>query len=89
MTELRCSAQATLKGLGELAGDACSFSLLGVRMIKAFGAGVVIVALSATSKDEVRRLVGSVLVEEEPERGAALAVLNATNRYLEPLLFEQ
>lgn len=84
-SELRCSAQATLEALSKTVGDACSFELLGVKAIKAFDTTVVIVALTVQYGDQVRRLVGSYLAEENPERGAALAVLNATNRFLENL----
>lgn len=87
MSELRCAAQATLAGLGKMVGDRCSFSLLGVKAIKAFGSEVIIVALSAREDDEVHRLVGSVLVEDNPGRGAALSVLSATNRFLGRVLF--
>ena len=82
-SELRCSAQATLEALSKTVGDACGFELLGVKAIKAFDTTVIIVALTVHYKDQVRRLVGSYLAEENPERGAALAVLNATNRFLD------
>ena len=82
-SELRCSAQATLEALSKAVGDVCSFELLGVKAIKAFDTTVIIVALTVQYGDESRRLVGSYLAEENPERGAALAVLNATNRFLD------
>ena len=82
-SELRCSAQATLEALSKTVGDACRFELLGVKAIKAFDTTVIIVALTVQYGDQVRRLVGSYLAEENPEKGAALAVLNATNRFLD------
>lgn len=82
-SELRCSAQATLEALSKTVGDACTFELLGVKAIKAFDTTVIIVALTVRYEDQVRRLVGSYLAEENPEKGAALAVLNATNRFLD------
>jgi hypothetical protein len=42
----------------------------------------VIVSLSARETESASRLVGSYLTESDPPRGAALAVLNATNRIL-------
>src|SRR6266404_3400464 len=52
-----------------------------VAAVRAFDATVVIVSLSARA-EEATRLVGSCLTEVDPPRGAALAVLNATNRLL-------
>ena len=49
--------------------------------MRAFDATVVIVSLSARTT-EATRLVGSCLTDSDPPRGAALAVLNATNRLL-------
>jgi hypothetical protein len=80
---LRCAAEAALDALGgamENAGP--TLELIGARVVKAFNATVVIVALSAYLEEGTRRLVGSYLVEGDVERGAAIAVLNATNRVL-------
>ena len=82
-SELRCAAQATLEALGKSVGDICTFDLLGVKAIKAFDTTVIIVAITVHHDEQIHRLVGSYLAEENPERGAALAVLNATNRFLE------
>jgi hypothetical protein len=58
------------------------FDLLGVKAVRAFDATVVIVALAARGTELTARLGGSSLTETDPPRGAALAVLNATNRML-------
>ena len=58
------------------------FELLGVKAVRAFDATVVIVSLAARQAAQASRLVGSYLTETDPPRGAALAVLNATNRLL-------
>jgi hypothetical protein len=58
------------------------FELLGVKAVRAFDAVVVIVSLSARQEARASRLVGAYLAETDPPRGAALAVLNATNRIL-------
>jgi hypothetical protein len=80
---LRCASEAALDALGGAMGDAgATLELIGARAVKAFNATVVIVALSAHLKEGTRRLVGSYLVEEDVERAAAIAVLNATNRCL-------
>jgi hypothetical protein len=58
------------------------FEVLGVKAVRAFDATVVIVSLSARTETSVSRLVGSYLAETDLPKGAALAVLNATNRML-------
>jgi hypothetical protein len=84
---LRCVAQATLKALEGAIEHQDLFEILGVKAIKAFDTVVVLVAMSAKRDDELQRLVGSYLATDDPERGAALAVLNATNRYLGNTIF--
>ncbi len=80
--ELRCCAVAAVQALERVVDTKLSFELLGVKAVRAFDATVVIVSLSARTPDEATRLVGSCLTESDPPRGAALAVLNATNRLL-------
>ena len=79
--ELRCAAQAALEAIDHAIQARVKFELLGVKAVRAFDATVVIVSLSARA-EEATRLVGSCLTEVDPPRGAALAVLNATNRLL-------
>jgi len=77
--ELRCSAQACLNALtAVIRGTA--FELLGVKAVRAFDSSVVIVSLATAGRDRGPRLVGSYLTEDDLPKGAALAVLNATNR---------
>ncbi len=80
--ELRCSAAAAVRALERVVEPKLGFELLGVKAVRAFDATVVIVSLSARSDAAASRLVGSFLTEDDPPRGAALAVLNATNRLL-------
>ena len=80
--ELRCSAGAAVKALERAVDPSMGFELLGVKAVRAFDATVVIVSLSARDTEHASRLVGSYLTENDPPRGAALAVLNATNRIL-------
>lgn len=84
--ELRCAAQACVSALAE-AVDGLSFELLGVKAVRAFDATVVIVSLAAHGEGSGHRVVGSYLTENDTARGAALAVLNATNRILGNRLF--
>ena len=80
--ELRCSAEAAVRSLEQAVNPDVSLELLGVKAVRAFDATVVIVSLSVCSEGNVWRMVGSYLTETDPPRGAALAVLNATNRVL-------
>ena len=80
--ELRCSAEAAVRALRQAVNPDVVLELLGVKAVRAFDATVVIVSLSVRSEGNVWRMVGSYLTETDPPRGAALAVLNATNRVL-------
>ena len=80
--ELRCCAQATVRALERVVQPQLGFELLGVKAVRAFDATVVIVSLSARQETRASRLVGAYLAETDAPRGAALAVLNATNRIL-------
>ena len=80
--ELRCCAEATVRALERVVQPRLSFELLGVKAVRAFDATVVIVSLSARQEPRASRLVGACLTETDAPRGAALAVLNATNRIL-------
>ena len=80
--QLRCAANATARALERAFGEDVQLSVLGVKAIKAFDAVLVVVSLTSHARGQDRRLVGSCMVEDEIARGAALAVLNATNRLL-------
>ncbi|HUL49347.1 MAG TPA: hypothetical protein VLT79_04945 [Gemmatimonadales bacterium] len=80
--ELRCSANAAVRALERASQPKVAFEVLGVKAVRAFDALVIIVSLSARASETVSRLVGSYLTEQDAPRGAALAVLNATNRIL-------
>ena len=79
--ELRCCAVAAVNALEQAVQPRLTFELLGVKTVRAFDATVVIVSLSSRGEATLR-LVGACLTETDPPRGAALAVLNATNRLL-------
>lgn len=80
--ELRCAAQATVDALAKAVKGAMAFELLGVKAVRAFDATVVIVSLTVQGEGRGQRLVGSYLTDTDFARGAALAVLHATNRIL-------
>ena len=79
--ELRCAAQACLAAIA-LAVPTVALELVGVKAVRAFDATVVIASLATEGRLDGPRVVGSCLVQEDAPRGAALAVLNATNRIL-------
>jgi hypothetical protein len=79
--ELRCAAQACLNALGGVIRHT-AFELLGVKAVRAFDSSVVIVSIAATGQGGGPRLVGSCLADADLPKGAALAVLNATNRII-------
>lgn len=79
--ELRCAAEATVKALEQAVNGKLQLELLGVKAVRAFDSVVVIVSLSCHN-GSAQRVVGSYLATEGVPRGAALAVLNATNRLL-------
>lgn len=80
--ELRCAAQACVESLVRAVGNSVSFELFGVKAVRAFDSTVVIVSLALSGEAGAHRLVGCCLTEIDASRGAALAVLNATNRVL-------
>ena len=85
--ELRCAAEAATDALSHTVPDDLRIELLGVKAVRAFDSTVVIVSLSCHNGVPATRLVGSCITVEEVNRSAALAVLNATNRFLGNLIF--
>ncbi|HWP39122.1 MAG TPA: hypothetical protein VNL18_16360 [Gemmatimonadales bacterium] len=79
---LRCAAQAAVTALESAIAGRIRFELLGVKSLRAFDANVIIVSLTTQGEGPSRRIVGSYLAEDDLERGAALAVLHATNRLM-------
>jgi hypothetical protein len=80
--ELRCAAQAALAAIERAVASQVNFELLGVKAVRAFDATVVIVSLTSRQDSRPSRLVGSFITDDLSARGAALAVMNATNRVL-------
>ncbi len=80
--DLRIAADAALRALEEFTERALRFEMLGVKLIRAFDANLVIVSVGQLGTDAPVRLVGCFLAETDIRRGAAVAVLNATNRVL-------
>jgi hypothetical protein len=79
--DLRISAEACLKALGGFSGG-IDFELMAVKHIRAFDSNLAIVSITHRQDGTNYPLVGCYLAREDVCRGAAIAVLNATNRVL-------
>lgn len=80
--DFRVAAEAALRALDDFTKGALGLELLGVKHIRAFDANLVLVSVSVRENGQYTRLVGCYLAETDTRRGAAMAVLNATNRVL-------
>jgi hypothetical protein len=80
--DLRIAAEAAMRALEAFSKGELAFELIGVKMVRAFDANLIIVSLSMRGNPTPTRLLGCYLAEGDIARGAATAVLNATNRVL-------
>lgn len=80
--DFRVAAEAALRALEEFAKEAVHFELLGIKHVRAFDSNLLIVSVSLREESQLTRLVGCYLADTDTRRGAAMAVLNATNRVL-------
>jgi hypothetical protein len=79
--DLRLGAEAAMQAVESFAQGRLGLELMGIKLVRAFDANVVVVSCTQRSSRETR-LVGCYLADRDPVRGSALAVLNATNRIL-------
>ena len=79
--DLRLGAEAAMQAVEAFAEGGLGLELMGVKLVRAFDANVVIVSCTQRTARGTR-LVGCYLADRDAVRGAALAVLNATNRVL-------
>jgi hypothetical protein len=79
--DMRLGAEAAMQAVEAFAQGTLGLELMGVKLIRAFDANVVIVSASQRAARDAQ-LVGCYLADDDTVRGAALAVLNATNRAL-------
>ena len=80
--ELRLAALATISALEQVLEGEITFSLVGIRSLRAFDQDLVVVLTRSEQESAERPLVGISLAAQTLWHGAALAVLNATNRLL-------
>jgi hypothetical protein len=79
--DLRLGAEAAMQAIESFADNNLGLDLMGVKLVRAFDSNVVIVSLTQRTQPGAR-LVGCFLADQDPVRGSALAVLNATNRVI-------
>lgn len=79
--ELRTVANAALAAIAKVALADLDIRLAGIKIVRAFDAELVIVALYRADQPGTN-LVGAVVAGEDPPRAAAMAVLSALNRLL-------
>jgi hypothetical protein len=80
--DTRLGAEAAIRALEAFTGRAITFELIGVKVVRAFDANVIITSLIQHGDEGPDRLLGCYLADTDLVRGAALSVLNATNRVL-------
>lgn len=79
--ELKTTARAAVKALENLSGQELDLRIIGVKAVHAFDSDLMVASLYRSAGVQ-QRLVGAVLVTEEPLSAAAVAVLSALNRTL-------
>jgi hypothetical protein len=79
--DLRISAEACLRALAGFSAPN-EFELMAVKHVRAFDSNLAIVSVSHRQNGEMYPLVGCYLAKDDVCRGAAIAVLNATNRVM-------
>jgi hypothetical protein len=76
------AARATLSALSQLVPDATALSLEGAQIVHAFGREFVFAGVTVRQGRATTLLAGSAEVRDSVEISAALAVLDATNRWV-------
>lgn len=79
--ELKTTARAAVEALEHLTSQDLQMRIIGVKRIHAFDSDLMVASLIRAGGKQ-QRLVGAVVVSDEPLEAAALAVLSALNRTL-------
>ena len=80
---IELAARATLSAISQAEGDARVLGLEGCKSIEAFDRQFVFVGLTTRTGRESALLTGSAEVKESQETASVLAVLDATNRWID------
>jgi hypothetical protein len=81
LLEQRTAATAALVALEAVVGEPLGIKLVGVKHVRAFDEELMVVAMYRPGPP-AQRLVGSVSIDNDARRAAAVAVLNGLNRIL-------
>ena len=79
--ELKTTARAAVEALENLSGQSLDLRIIGVKAVHAFDSDLMVASLYRSAGVQ-QRLVGAVLVTDDPLAAAAVAVLAALNRTL-------
>jgi hypothetical protein len=79
------AAKATVIAIAEAEGDGFTILLEGCKLLDAFDREFVFAGVTARAGRESMLLTGSCEVKDSPETASVLAVLDATNRWIERL----
>lgn len=80
--DTRLGAEAAIRALETFTERAITFELIGVKVVRAFDSNIVITSLIQHGDKGPERLLGCYAADRDLVKGAALSVLNATNRVL-------
>jgi hypothetical protein len=80
--DFRVAADAALRALETCTRGGVHFEMLGVKHVRAFDSNLLIVSIGLREGSMYTRLVGCYLADSDTRRGAAMAVLHATNRVI-------
>ena len=81
---IRCAAQAACDAITRvLAGTGSTLAIKDTGVMEALGKRTVFVEVAVDAASGRRSLFGFCLIDDNPTRSAALAVLNATNRFVD------
>ena len=72
-----------MSAISSAEGDVRTLALEGCRQIEAFDKQFVFCAVAAKMGRDTALLTGSAEVKDSPEQSAVLAILDATNRWVE------
>jgi hypothetical protein len=79
--ELKTTALAAVDALEKLSGQSLGVRIIGIKQVHAFDSDLMVASMIRTNGSH-QRLVGAVLVTDNPINSAALAVLSGLNRTL-------
>lgn len=80
---IELAARATLQAIVQAEGEGRALGLEGCRVVDAFEREFVFVGITVRTGRESMLLTGSAEIKESPETSSVLAVLDATNRWIE------